>query len=188
MPKSNLLILDIADAKTKKLGETITNETSKKILNHLSDKEETEMNIAKQTSIPLSTVHYHLQKLQEAGLVTVDEFHYSQKGREVNHYKLASKCVIITHNNASEVRDKLKDIFIAILAVGVIGFFITLVQQTSKMASMSKASVPMIQEAMTATAATASEANMLFYFILGASTIILALFFVLLVRYYCKRK
>src|SRR3989338_5009215 len=110
MPKSNFLLVDLNEPKTKKLAETITSETSRKILNYLAEKDDTEQNVAQTLQIPISTVHYHLQKLQEAGLVIVEEFHYSQKGREVNHYKLANKYIIIAPRKVIGLKEKLKGI------------------------------------------------------------------------------
>ncbi len=120
MSKSNFLLVDLNEPKTKKLAETITSETSRKILNHLAEKEDTEASMAKILALPISTVHYHLQKLQEAGLVNVEEFHYSQKGREVNHYKLANKYIIITPQNVEGLREKLKGILpVAGIVLGI---------------------------------------------------------------------
>ncbi len=111
MPKSNFLLVDLNEPKTKKLAETITSETSRKILNYLAEKtDDTETKIAEQLKLPLSTAHYHLQKLQEAGLIKAEEFHYSQKGREVNHYKLANKYIIIAPSKVSGLREKLRGI------------------------------------------------------------------------------
>ena len=120
MSKSNFLLVDLNEPKTKKLAETITSDTSRKILNHLVEKEDGEANIAKQLNIPISTVHYHLQKLQEAGLVKVEEFHYSPKGREVNHYKLANKYIIIAPGKVSGLKEKLRGILpVAGIVVGI---------------------------------------------------------------------
>ena len=121
MPKSNFLLVDLNEAKTKKLAETITSDTSRKILNHLAEKaEDTETKIAELLQIPLSTVHYHLQKLQEAGLVKAEEFHYSPKGREVNHYKLANKYIIIAPGKVSGLKEKLKGILpVAGIVLGI---------------------------------------------------------------------
>lgn len=116
MPKSNFLLVDLNEDKTKKLAETITSETSRKILNHLAEKEDSEANMAKELNFPISTVHYHLQKLTEANLVVVEEFHYSKKGREVNHYKLANKYIIIAPKKVSGLKQALKNI----LPVGLI--------------------------------------------------------------------
>ncbi len=132
MSKSNFLLVDLNDDKTKKLAETITSETSRKILNHLAEKEDTENNIATMLNLPISTVHYHLQKLQEAGLIIVEEFHYSPKGREVNHYKLANKYIIIAPQKVSGLREKLKGILpvgLVILGIGAVIKLVTLAQR-----------------------------------------------------------
>ncbi|MFH1276533.1 MAG: helix-turn-helix domain-containing protein [Candidatus Woesearchaeota archaeon] len=124
MSKNNFLLVDLNEAKTKKLAETITSETSRKILNYLADKEhDTEANIGKELNVPISTVHYHLQKLQEAQLVLVKEFHYSVKGREINHYQLANKYIIIAPRKISGLREKLR----GILPVGLVILGITAV-------------------------------------------------------------
>jgi len=120
--KTNFLLIDINDKKTKKLAETITSSTSRKILDYLTEKEDSEANIAKATNIPISTVHYHLQKLKEAGLIIVEEFHYSKKGREIDHYKLANKYIIIAPKSVKGLglKQKLKGILpIAIIALGI---------------------------------------------------------------------
>ena len=120
MAKSNFLLVDLNEPKTKKLAETITSETSRKILNHLAEKEDTEANMAKLLNLPISTVHYHLQKLQEAHLITAEEFHYSQKGREVLHYKLANKYIIIAPKAVSGLKKKLKGILpVALVVLGI---------------------------------------------------------------------
>ena len=147
MAKNNFLLVDLNEKKTKKLAETITSETSRKILNYLADKShDTEANIAKSLKIPISTVHYHLQKLTEANLVNVEEYHYSAKGREVNHYKLANKYIIIAPKKVSGLREKLK----GILPVGIIALGISAVLKFSTMftgkVSMASSAIP--QEAV----------------------------------------
>jgi len=136
MAKSNFLLVDLNEPKTKKLAETITSDTSRKILNHLAEKDESEANIAKMLNLPISTVHYHLQKLQEANLITAQEFHYSQKGREVLHYKLANKYIIIAPKHVSGLKEKLKGILPAILAVLGISAVIKIVQPFSQTVSV----------------------------------------------------
>ena len=122
MVKSNFLLVDLNESKTKKLAETITSDKSRKILNYLTEKDDTEQNIAQNLSIPISTVHYHLQKLLEAQLVIVEEFHYSEKGREVNHYKLANKYIIIAPKKVSGLKQKLRGILpVAVATLGITG-------------------------------------------------------------------
>jgi len=97
--KNNFLLVSLEESKAKKLAEVISNDTARKILDQLSKNDCTESELSKDLKIPISTVHYNLKQLQEANLVTVEEFHYSQKGKEVNHYKLANKYIIIAPKN-----------------------------------------------------------------------------------------
>ena len=95
MPKDPFLLVSLNEDKAKKLSQVLSNPTATRILDHLAKREATESEIAKELDIPLSTVHYNLKQLTEAKLVLAEEFHYSSRGKEVNHYKLANKYIII---------------------------------------------------------------------------------------------
>jgi len=116
MTKEKFVLVSLKENKAKKLAQVISNESCRKILDYLAEKEATETELASKLEIPISTVHYNLQHLTDAGLVTVDEFHYSEKGREINHYKLANKYVIIAPKSTFGIKEKLK----AILPAGLI--------------------------------------------------------------------
>lgn len=97
--------------------------------------------------MPISTVHYHLQKLQEAQLVKVEEFHYSPKGREVNHYKLANKYIIIAPQKVAGLREKLKGILpVGLVILGISGI-IKIIQSAPKVESTRYAAESMASEA-----------------------------------------
>ncbi|MBS3138191.1 helix-turn-helix transcriptional regulator, partial [Candidatus Woesearchaeota archaeon] len=111
MPKQNFLLVSLEESQSKQLAEVLSNDTSRKLIDYLSEHEDaTETDLSKILSIPLPTVHYNLQKLKEAQLVTVEEFHYSKKGREVDHYKLANKYIIITPKSTRGIKTALKSI------------------------------------------------------------------------------
>jgi DNA-binding transcriptional ArsR family regulator len=120
MPEEPFVLVSLKEEKAKKLTQTLSNSTSRKILDLLSNKEYTESELSKELKQPMSTIHYNLKQLMEVGLIVVDEFHYSKKGREVNHYKLANKMVIITPKEVpANFMDKLKKILpVAVLAAG----------------------------------------------------------------------
>jgi len=181
MTKNNFLLVDLEDSKTKKLANTITSDTSRKILNCLADKDEAEAKIGEKLGLPISTVHYHLQKLQEAGLVTVEEFHYSQKGREVNHYKLANKYIIIAPKKIQGLKEKLKGILPVGLIVLGISAVIELLSKTSSSSLVMEAAPKMAESyaadsAMMLTAPTAistgvsSGPSIALWFLLGSIT------------------
>lgn len=95
MSKNNFLLLSLEDDKINSVANAVSNKSGKKILEQLTEGKATESELAKKLNLAISTVHYNLQQLMKAGLVTADEYHYSAKGREVLHYKLANKYIII---------------------------------------------------------------------------------------------
>lgn len=118
MAEEPFVLVSLKEDKAKKLTQTLSNPTARKILDLLSNKEYTESALAKELKQPMSTIHYNIKHLMDAKLITVDEFHYSKKGREVNHYKLANKMVIITPKETpAGFLDNLKKILpVAIIA------------------------------------------------------------------------
>lgn len=126
MQKKNFLLLSMEDAKIKKISNVISNESCRKILDYLSGKEATESELAEKLGIPISTVHYNLQQLVEAGLVDTPEFHYSKKGKEVNHYRLANKYIVIAPKTTFGIKEKLKSIFPVVLIASGAGFIVQL--------------------------------------------------------------
>jgi len=200
MAKNKLLLVDLNDKKTKKLAETITSSTSRKILDYLADKDDTEQNMAKELRIPISTIHYHLQKLVEASLVVADEFHYSKKGREVNHYKLANKYIIITPKKITGIKQKLKNILpVGLVILGVSGIIKLATQFTTR----SMGATPLMEKAvMTAPTAAkmkmdavgavenamyASPPDIALWFLIGGMSAVLVYVLVVLVRSWLKK-
>ncbi|MFC1697818.1 ArsR/SmtB family transcription factor [Nanoarchaeota archaeon] len=136
MADESFLLVDLKDEKSKKLAQVISNETSRKILDFLAKKDATESELAKELGVPLSTVHYNLKHLSKAGLIQVDEFHYSEKGKEVNHYKLSNKLIIIAPQPAKEsFLNKLKKILPVALIVGGAAAMIQMMAKLSPFAS-----------------------------------------------------
>ncbi len=127
MANKNFLLLSLEDSKTKKIANVVSNESCRKILDYLAKKEATESELAEKLQIPISTIHYNLQQLMETSLISTEEFHYSEKGKEVLHYKLANKYIIISPKGTYGLKEKLKGILptalITLGAAGVIQLF-----------------------------------------------------------------
>jgi len=143
MPNKNFLLLSLEDAQIKKISNVISNESCRKILDYLSSKEATESELAEKLSIPISTVHYNLQQLTDAGLVSAEEFHYSKKGKEIMHYKLANKYIIIAPKKSFGIREKLKSILpVALIVAGTAGIieilsrYLSITRQATEAAPM----------------------------------------------------
>ncbi|MBU1202197.1 MAG: helix-turn-helix domain-containing protein [Nanoarchaeota archaeon] len=109
--KETFLLVSLSEDKAKELAQVVSNDTCRKILDSLAESESTESDLAKKLALPISTVHYNLQQLMKGGLVVVEEFHYSEKGKEVNHYKLANKYIIIAPQKTWGLKEKLRKIF-----------------------------------------------------------------------------
>src|SRR3989344_6489775 len=171
MSKEKFLLVSLKEEKSKKLAQVLANDTSRQILDFLADREATESELAEALNLPLSTVHYNLQALMDAGLIIAEEFHYSEKGKEVMHYKLANKYIIIAPKTIFGVKENLKAILPTILIIGVVAliiqFFLRITTKGAELANqgpqvMERAAAPaeIVQEAVVQKAALIEEAAM----------------------------
>ena len=159
MAKESFLLVSLNEDKAKDLAQVITNKSCRKILDFLADKKDaTESEIAKKTKIPISTVHYNLQQLVKGGLVEGDEFHYSDKGKEVVHYKLANKFIVIAPKTTYGFKEKLKSILPVALILGAVGFLMQFFNRINPVNLAADEAAPiMMQKAVDTTSAVAEE-------------------------------
>ncbi len=149
MTEESFMLVSLKEDKAKKLAQVISNETCRKILDFLSKGETTESDLSKQLNIPISTVHYNLHHLVENKLVIAEEFHYSQKGKEILHYKLANKLIIIAPADANpSLIEKLKSflpigviILTATFTIGLVSKFFSKVSNSSGINSFKAAAM-----------------------------------------------
>ncbi len=107
MGKDNYVLVSLDEPISKELAQALSNETSRAIMKLMAGKENaTETEIAEALELPLSTVHYNIQNLVKAGLVKKDEFHYSERGKEVIHYALTNKTIVIAPNKKDKTAVK----------------------------------------------------------------------------------
>ncbi|MBI2140863.1 helix-turn-helix transcriptional regulator [Candidatus Woesearchaeota archaeon] len=130
MASKNFLLVSLEESRAKQLAQIVSNDVCRRILDYLAVKEKhaTETEVAKDLRMPLSTVHYNLKQLLQSGIVKAEEFHYSPKGREVLHYSLANKYIIIAPKaTATEsLANKLKRILPVVGVVAATGIAIQL--------------------------------------------------------------
>jgi len=132
MAEKSFVMVSLKENKAKKLTQTLSNETSRKILDFLSNrKEATESEIAKGLNLAMSTIHYNLKQLKENKLVTADEYHYSKKGKEIIHYKIANKYIIIAPDDDEGFLEKLKKVIPSFIIIAATSFIIFLTQKVS---------------------------------------------------------
>ncbi len=85
------IMVNLEDKKAKELANVIGNDTSRKILDFLSNKNATETEISKELNLAASTVNYNMKHLLKSGLVETKDFFWSDKGNKVNVYKISNK-------------------------------------------------------------------------------------------------
>ena len=199
MHNKNFLLLSLEDSKIKKVSNVISNESCRKILDYLSNKEATESELAEKLQLPISTVHYNLQQLMETGLINAEEFHYSRKGKEVNHYRLANKYIIIAPKKTFGIKEKLRSILpVILIAAGIAGIiqlvnnYFSKINQAqeftmAKSLAVEKAAVSAPTLSKTASAESSKvlyfiPQNIAFWFLVGALIAMLIYFIVSLFR------
>lgn len=168
--KKNFLLLSLDDDKAKKIANAINNTSCKKILDFLAENEATETEISEKLKMPISSVHYNLKQLMDAKLITWDKYHYSEKGKEVKHYTVANKYIVIAPKGESAgLAEKLKSILPTGLIVLLGAAFVHIFSSPKETLSMSNQVAPdmargvgiMAEEATSFGAQNAPEAVMI---------------------------
>lgn len=181
MASKNFLLVSLEESKAKQLAQIVSNDMCRKILDHLSTKDghATEMEISRDLAIPISTVHYNLKQLLQSGIVKADEFHYSKKGREVMHYSLANKYIIIaptaadTEGLASKLRKILPVVFVVAAAGAMIQLYGPIKSSATALGSYAQTSIAEKAAAGTtalqaqAVQAPAQQPSIALWFVLG---------------------
>lgn len=123
--EESFILLSLKEKQSKKLAQVISSDKCRLILEYMASKDfVTETDIAKDLKLPLSTVHYNIKALHETKMLSAEEFHYSEKGKEVPHYKLANKFIIIAPKNEVGMFEKLKKFMpIGAVVLGVAAVF-----------------------------------------------------------------
>lgn len=146
MAEDSFLLVNLKEEKSKKLAQVLSNDSSRKILDFLSSKKSaTETEIAGNLKIPLSTAHYNIRQLMHANIIEAEEFHYSEKGKEVNHYRLANKMIIIMPREDTKFVDRLKKLIPAAFFVCVSSIGVYLIQNASRTGAVLSEAGPSVQ-------------------------------------------
>lgn len=112
--------------KSKEVAEIINNSTCRKIIDYLKEKETSEVDIAKALNLPLSTVHYNVQKLLKNGFIEAKKFYWSEKGNKVYLYKSTNKVFVFSHEKPKYLENKVKIVLLSIIpALLIFSLFIS---------------------------------------------------------------
>ena len=110
---SKYISFDIDDPKISKLGDVISNQTARKILDLVAEEEQSASEIAAKLKVPINTVGYNLEKLENVGLIEKSRSFWIVKGKKMPFYRVANKKIIISP------RKQIKGIIPAVIVSGV---------------------------------------------------------------------
>src|SRR3989338_4716362 len=117
------IISSLNDDKSREIAEILANKTARKILDFLSEHESSETDIAKSLNLPISTVHYNMQKLLKTRIVEIKDHFWSEKGNRINIYSVARKMIVIAPKYArgyNVLKSIIPVIIVAIFAITLI--------------------------------------------------------------------
>ena len=108
--EDKFVLVSLNDKKSKKIAEIISNETARKILDYLGEKNKVSpIELSKKLNVPISTITYNLKLLSEYGLIIKEDEVWSDKGRKVSLYSIAKKMILIVPKGF-DWKDSLKKI------------------------------------------------------------------------------
>lgn len=98
----NFKILATDDKKIKSFGEIFTNDSSREILQLLFNEELTATQIAQKSGVSLQLVKYHLNKLQDLGVVKISKIEKNSKSQDMKIYTASKFSIVIVPPKLSE--------------------------------------------------------------------------------------
>lgn len=160
MATEKFIMVSLEEEKAKELANVISNDTSRKILDFLSEKDAAENDIVKELSLPASTVHYNIQNLLKHSLIEVKDFYWSEKGNKVNVYTVAKKLIVIAPKSM-KIKTKLKGILpVALLALAASGMIHIYTKYVARLTSLVGAEKVMYAQEASDTAGVERETLM----------------------------
>lgn len=127
-------ILSTDDEKIKSYGELLSNESSRTILQSLFHEELTAQEISEKALISLQLVKYHLNKMQELGVISVSRIGKNAKAHDMKYYKATNFAIVVVPPIVSDKAKQSKMLtrsfktiyrFVGISIAGIITWFST---------------------------------------------------------------
>lgn len=99
--ENNVQVFSTNDDRLKFLGEIFSNDSSRKILTILFEKELTIMEISKETGISANLIIHHIKKMINSDVVTITKESTNSRGRPLRFYRAKSAIVILSKDEAN---------------------------------------------------------------------------------------
>ena len=116
-------IISSEDEKIKLIGEIFSNDSSRKILKLLSEKEMTANEVAQKNNMSLALVTHHLKRMQAAEMVKISKTSKSVKGQDMKYYIATKQSILIVppEKTSQTILNSFKK-FSKFAAIGMAGF------------------------------------------------------------------
>lgn len=113
-------VVGLDDDQTGELLSALSSETARSVLSTLHDEPDTASGVADSVDTSLQNAQYHLDRMCEAGLLTVVDTVYSEKGREMKLYAPADRPLVVFAGDESaerSLRERLRGLLGAVVAL-----------------------------------------------------------------------
>lgn len=122
--QDNIRVFPTNDVRLKILGEIFSNESSRKILTLLLEKESTIMNISKETGISANLIIHHLKKMISSEIATITKETTNSRGHPLRFYRAKPAIVIVSKDvvKRAKTSKSLRKALENITRFSVIGF------------------------------------------------------------------
>lgn len=173
------LLVSLEEEKAKKVAEVISNSTARRILDFRTEKKEgSESEIANALNVPLSTVHYNIQNLLKCDLIESKEFRWSEKGKEIDIFRIAKKYIVIAPKSISGLQERLRSALPSVLISAIGAGFVYWLTRSATIAPatptlMERADEVSIVAAQALPIAPTTIINPALWFLIGAWLVIL---------------
>jgi len=113
----------------KKIAQVVSSDLARRILEVLADAPMSTSQIAEKLSLPLTTIQYNVEKLEDAGLIKVERIRRSEKMREMKLYAPVKKLIVVVPEGISRegvtgvLRKYLAIVFGIVLISGIVEIF-----------------------------------------------------------------
>lgn len=129
--EGEMRVLGINDDEMDAVFDTLSSGTARTILSAIYDSPATASELADRTENSVQTVMYHLDNLNNSGLIQVADTRYSEKGKEMNVYAPADDPVVVfvgTEERKTGLVDMLKRLVGATALLSLISAFLFVFQ------------------------------------------------------------
>lgn len=117
----NPKLVEINDDSAEQIFKSLSSESARSMFELLYEEPQTASDIAKSLDTSVQNAKYHLDKLEEAGLIEIIDIWYSDRGREMNVYAPTSSSIILFAGASNEERSLRKILKQSLGLTGILG-------------------------------------------------------------------